>query len=85
MVSEFNINDSIKLMLLSTKSSSVGLNLIAANRVVIFEPSWNPCDDQQARRIPGFFASDKKNLHSFTDSSLTIRLSCHFSIDKQIR
>lgn len=48
MLSEFNINTSIKLMIVSTKASSLGLNLVAANRVVIFEPSWNPCDDQQA-------------------------------------
>ncbi|XP_037046522.1 helicase ARIP4-like [Bradysia coprophila] len=48
LISEYNVNPFIKLILLSTKASSLGLNLTAATRVVIFEPSWNPCDDQQA-------------------------------------
>ncbi len=47
-LSEFNLNPKMKLMLLSTKSCSLGLNLVVANRVVLFDPSWNPCDDQQA-------------------------------------
>ncbi|KAH7821518.1 DNA repair and recombination protein RAD54-like [Monocercomonoides exilis] len=37
----------IFLFLLSAKAGGVGLNLMAANRIVLFEPDWNPSTDQQ--------------------------------------
>ena len=48
LVDEFNANSQIFCMLLSTKSSGVGLNLTGANRVIIYEPSWNPTTEDQA-------------------------------------
>jgi superfamily II DNA/RNA helicase len=48
-VEDFNRNDSsINMMLLSTKAGGLGLTLIGADRVIIFNPSWNPTDDSQA-------------------------------------
>ncbi|KAL2460240.1 Protein CHROMATIN REMODELING 25 [Abeliophyllum distichum] len=34
--------------LLSSKAGGCGLNLIGANRLVLFDPDWNPANDKQA-------------------------------------
>jgi len=49
MVEAFNQPESaVQLCLLSTKAAGMGINLTAANRVVIFDSSWNPSQDAQA-------------------------------------
>lgn len=49
LVDEFNSNASIFVFLLTTKVGGLGLNLIGANKIIIFDPDWNPTNDLQAR------------------------------------
>ena len=47
-IDRFTDNDSCFAFLLSTKAGGVGINLTAADTVVIFDSDWNPQNDLQA-------------------------------------
>jgi len=48
-VDRFNDKDNNQfIFLLSTKAGGVGINLIGANRLVLFDSDWNPAHDRQA-------------------------------------
>ena len=49
LVDDFNKSSSLFIFLLSTRAGGVGLNITSANRVVIFDPNWNPALDLQAQ------------------------------------
>lgn len=49
LVDEFNNNPSAHVFLLTTKVGGLGINLTGANRVIIYDPDWNPSTDVQAR------------------------------------
>ncbi|KAK4113613.1 hypothetical protein N656DRAFT_778414 [Canariomyces notabilis] len=49
VVDDFNADPSQFVFLISTKAGGVGLNITSANKVVIFDPHWNPSYDLQAQ------------------------------------
>ena len=49
LVDEFNNSSTLNVFLLTTKVGGLGVNLTGANRVIIFDPDWNPSTDSQAR------------------------------------
>ncbi|KAH8685756.1 DNA excision repair protein-like protein [Tricladium varicosporioides] len=48
-VDDFNTDPHQFVFLISTKAGGVGLNITSANKVVIFDPNWNPSYDLQAQ------------------------------------
>ena len=49
IVDEFNNPSNPQfIFMLSSKAGGCGLNLIGANRLVMFDPDWNPANDEQA-------------------------------------
>ncbi|CAD7952814.1 unnamed protein product [Amoebophrya sp. A25] len=48
LIDEFTKTKNLKIMLLSAKAASVGINLQCADTVIIFDQDWNPQNDRQA-------------------------------------
>lgn len=49
MISAFNSDPSIHVFLLTTRVGGLGVNLTGADRVLLYDPDWNPMTDVQAR------------------------------------
>ncbi|XP_062852240.1 DNA excision repair protein ERCC-6 [Trichomycterus rosablanca] len=49
LIAKYNENKDIFIFLLTTKVGGLGINLTGANRVIIYDPDWNPSTDTQAR------------------------------------
>lgn len=49
LVDQFNGNPNLDVFLLTTKVGGLGVNLTGADRVIIYDPDWNPSTDIQAR------------------------------------
>lgn len=49
LIERFNNDPSIFAFVLTTRVGGIGVNLTGADRVVIFDPDWNPSTDLQAR------------------------------------
>ncbi|XP_052775006.1 DNA excision repair protein ERCC-6-like isoform X2 [Mya arenaria] len=49
LVQRYNSDERIYLFLLTTRVGGLGINLVGANRIIIYDPDWNPSTDMQAR------------------------------------
>lgn len=47
-IDEFNINPDIPIFMLSTRAGGLGINLVGADTVILFDSDWNPQVDLQA-------------------------------------
>jgi len=63
-VDHFNHSDSCFVFLVSTRAGGLGLNLTGANKVVVFDPHWNPSYDLQAQDR-AFRIGQKRNVNVY--------------------
>ncbi|KAM4702917.1 LOW QUALITY PROTEIN: DNA excision repair protein ERCC-6 [Rhinophrynus dorsalis] len=49
LITKYNEDPSLFVFLLTTRVGGLGVNLTGANRVIIYDPDWNPSTDTQAR------------------------------------
>ena len=49
LIDEFNTDANVFVFLLTTKVGGLGVNLTGADRVLLYDPDWNPSTDAQAR------------------------------------
>lgn len=48
LIDKFTTDESVRLFLISLKAGGAGLNLMAADTVIIYDPWWNPAVESQA-------------------------------------
>lgn len=48
LIDQFTEDESVRLFLISLKAGGAGLNLMAADTVIIYDPWWNPAVESQA-------------------------------------
>ena len=76
LVDGFNNSSTVNVFLLTTKVGGLGVNLTGANRVIIFDPDWNPSTDSQARER-AWRLGQKKEV-------VIYRLMTHGTIEEKI-
>ncbi|KAL3912179.1 MAG: hypothetical protein SGILL_006986, partial [Bacillariaceae sp.] len=72
----FQSDPSVFLFLLSTKACGLGLNLTAANRVILFDQNWNPSWEDQAQ--------DRAYRIGQTEDVHVVRLVAQGTVDEMI-
>lgn len=59
MIDKFNTDPSVHVFLITTRTGGLGTNLTGADRIIIFDPDWNPSTDLQARERAWRLGQDK--------------------------
>ncbi|KAJ3327951.1 hypothetical protein HDU76_010850 [Blyttiomyces sp. JEL0837] len=75
-IAEFNNNPEIKLFLLTTRAGGLGINLTAADTVIIYDSDWNPQMDLQAQ--------DRVHRIGQTKPVIIYRLVTNGTVEKRI-
>lgn len=75
-IKSFTEDPNLKVFLLSTKAGGLGINLVAADTVIIFDSDWNPQNDLQAQ--------DRCHRIGQTKPVLVYRFITQNSIEKRI-
>ena len=75
-IRDFTEDPALKVFLLSTKAGGLGINLVAADTVIIFDSDWNPQNDLQAQ--------DRCHRIGQTKQVLVYRLISQNSVEKRM-
>ncbi len=76
IIDEFQTNDGAAALVLSLKAGGAGLNLTAANHVVLFDRWWNPAVEDQARDRAWRLGQKRRVIYH--------RLECPGTIDDRV-
>ena len=73
-IDKFNSNPEIFAFLLSTRAGGVGINLTAADTVIIYDSDWNPQNDLQALADVIVLAKERSYCVSFNYKESTAQM-----------
>ena len=76
VINEFETNSNIKVFLISLKAGGVGLNLTAANSVILLDDWWNPAVEDQAM--------SRAHRIGQTQPVSVVRLICSNTVEEKI-
>lgn len=76
-IKAFNTEKDVKLFLLSTRAGGLGINLTAADTVVIFDSDWNPQQDLQAQDRAHRIGQTKVLPISLEVIRIILIIACH--------
>jgi len=76
-IKKFQENDEVKVFLISLKAGGLGINLTAADYVILFDPWWNPAVENQA--------IDRAHRIGRTRKVIAYRLLMKNSIEEKIQ
>jgi hypothetical protein len=64
----------LQVFLLSTRAGAVGINLVAAQRLVLYDMHWNPVHNKQVRQQAQGMEQKLLDMHHYSQQS---HISCY--------